>query len=197
MLFSGVHRGVSTLLRPKRAWTGVDCLSSRWSRETLGAMKHDRTPQAAAGVSTWLSSSMTEMLTGHNYDGIQEYDNPTPALVVVADSSSRSIVSSVVYVLWFHVSLWGMSPDRGARGLVIKRDAELEKKFGAIDARSNPTTDDQDPRRIMDNEEYMARSARRSVFALNCAQCHGAGRQGQQRPEPDRRLLHQRDAGHA
>jgi cytochrome c oxidase cbb3-type subunit 3 len=54
---------------------------------------------------TPLDAAGDEVLTGHTYDGIQEYDNPTPRwweLLFVA-----TIVFAPIYAIWFHAPMQG------------------------------------------------------------------------------------------
>jgi cytochrome c oxidase cbb3-type subunit 3 len=106
-------------------------------------------------------------LAGHTYDGIQEYDNPTPRwwdLLFVA-----TIVFSPIYALWFHAPSEGRTlADQYEAGLA----ENMRLQFGEIGelAADEPTI-----LQYMNEPEWLKVGA--STFATNCVSCHG--RQGE------------------
>lgn len=107
-------------------------------------------------------------LLEHNYDGIQEYDNPTPGwwhLIFWA-----TIVWSVIYVVVVHLT--PMVPDRYTR-LETTRDAAIQKQFAQLMTISDPI---EKVRTVMGDENWLAQGA--SVFAGTCTLCHGQNGEG-------------------
>ncbi|TWT40768.1 cbb3-type cytochrome c oxidase N-terminal domain-containing protein [Botrimarina hoheduenensis] len=107
-------------------------------------------------------------LAGHSYDGIQEYDNPTPRwweLLFVG-----SILFSVVYTIWFH------SPQKG-RTIEKRYEANLAAnmrlQFGEI---GDLTADEATILKYMNDEEWLKVGA--STFTTNCVSCHGREGEG-------------------
>lgn len=118
--------------------------------------KHDVLPQGA------------EKLTGHCYDGIQEYDNPTPAWwtwIFVA-----SVIFAVIYLFFVLAAGDELSPHGYYRRAYV---ANVEKKFGEL---GELEPDAQTLVDYMDNEQWMAFAA--STFKTNCTGCHGADGEG-------------------
>ena len=112
---------------------------------------------------TDVDTSAEEILTGHSYDGIQEYDNPLPGwwkfLFWV------TILFSPVYFIYFHLGVEG----RSIHDQYDQHMAQVfELRFGEIgDLEADRAT-------LM---EYMKKpkwlSVGRVVYKTNCASCHG------------------------
>jgi len=71
------------------------------------------------------NKAKAENLTGHDYDGIQEFDNPTPgwwSAIFVG-----TIVFAVAYVFWYH----GGGPGEGRIATYEKSVAENDKLVAA------------------------------------------------------------------
>jgi cytochrome c oxidase cbb3-type subunit 3 len=107
-------------------------------------------------------------LLDHNYDGIQEYDNPTPGWWHLIFWGT--IVWSVIYVVVWHLT--PLIPDRITR-LENTRQLAIEKQFAQL-----MTIDDQvtKVRTVMGDENWLEQGA--SVFAGTCTLCHGPEGQG-------------------
>ncbi len=109
-----------------------------------------------------------EILSGHSYDGIQEYDNPTPLwwqLLFVA-----SIVFAPFYTLWFHTN-------NSSRTIASQYEASLAEnmrlQFGEI---GDLTADQSTILQYMGKDEWLKVGA--STFATNCVSCHGKAGEG-------------------
>ena len=112
------------------------------------------------------------MMDDHNYDGIQEYDNPIPGWwkwLFVA-----TIVFTPIYILWFHAP--GMERD-----LLAQYDrafaSNLERRFGEIGELS---PDAATIMRYIDDEKWLAVGV--STYQTHCVVCHGSDAQGAQGP---------------
>ena len=109
-----------------------------------------------------------ELLSSHNYDGIQEYDNPTPGwwnwLFI------GSIVFTPIYVLWFHSPV---APRTLEKQYEDAYAANMKLQFGEIGTleptRANIV-------KYMHDEKWLGVGA--ATFATNCKSCHGAEGEG-------------------
>ncbi|MDF1808130.1 MAG: cbb3-type cytochrome c oxidase N-terminal domain-containing protein [Phycisphaerales bacterium] len=107
-------------------------------------------------------------LTNHNYDGIQEYDNPIPGwwhLIFIG-----SVVFSVFYVVVVHMT--SIIPTR-EESYNHKVAAAEEIQFGKL--RDMPM-DETKLLTIMGNEQWL--SSGESIFNGTCTVCHGKQAQG-------------------
>lgn len=109
-----------------------------------------------------------EKLTGHCYDGIQEYDNPTPAWwtwIFVA-----SVIFGAIYLFFVLAAGDELSPHGQYRRAYV---ANVEKKFGEL---GELETDAATLVEYMDNEQWMAFAG--NVFKTHCIACHGSDGEG-------------------
>lgn len=108
-------------------------------------------------------------LTDHAYDGIQEFDNPTPGwwtwIFIL------SIVFSVVYFLTVTVLGGGQLGPLGE----YDRDytADLKRQFAAF---GNLSPDGATVVRLAHDEKAL--KVGESIFATNCISCHGRNGEG-------------------
>jgi len=107
-------------------------------------------------------------LTGHNYDGIQEYDNPTPAwwtwvfLVTVAFTP--------IYMFFTLLGGDALGPEGEYERAYV---ANLERQFGSL---GELKPDAETILKYADDEKW--RAFGKNVYRANCVQCHGANAQG-------------------
>ena len=101
-------------------------------------------------------------LTGHDYDGIQEYDNPLPGWwkwLFVA-----SIVFSPPYFFWYHNGVEGRSrSDRFDRAMA----ANLNLQFAEI---GDLTATRENVIKFLDEDSWL--QIGKAVFRSNCVSCH-------------------------
>ncbi len=105
-----------------------------------------------------------EQLTGHKYDGIEEYDNPTPGWWVFLFVAS--CFYAVFYFVYYHCSL----EDRSIHEHYEQALAEnLQLQFADIGELSQdvPTL-----LRLMQDPDLL--TVGKSTFKANCVSCHGA-----------------------
>lgn len=108
-------------------------------------------------------SRRKERLLDHSYDGIQEYDNPTPGwwhMLFIG-----SVFFSVIYVMFWHFSELSWMPKDA-----LARDQQsyyrlLFSEIGELEG------DEKTLKEYMGKADWMAFG--RSVYVANCAQCHG------------------------
>lgn len=109
-----------------------------------------------------------DILTSHNYDGIQEFDNPTPGWW--SWLFAGSIVFGLIYAFIFITceDIFGVeaSHERAETALLMRQFAELGELTG--DA---ATLD----RFVNDPDEQKWLAAGESIFRANCVACHGTG----------------------
>jgi cytochrome c oxidase cbb3-type subunit III len=102
-----------------------------------------------------------DRLIDHNYDGIQEYDNPLPRWWVILFWAT--IIFSVLY--WFNLGT-GIGPGR-----IAQYDAEV----AAAKAAAPPPPEATSPEALaamVSNAEVLASA--KQAFVTNCASCHKA-----------------------
>ncbi|MEN0020674.1 MAG: cbb3-type cytochrome c oxidase N-terminal domain-containing protein [Planctomycetota bacterium] len=110
------------------------------------------------------SSKATYEILEHNYDGIQEYDNPTPGWWYAMFWGT--VAFSMLYVVVYHMStLVPTLPER----LASAEQAALEERFAALaglpEGEAKILT-------IMAEDSWLEQGA--SVFQARCALCHTA-----------------------
>ncbi len=116
-------------------------------------------PSAAA------AKSDEEMLMDHEYDGIQEYDNPLPRWWVWIFWGS--VAWAAVYYVVYHVT--GSVP-----GVIASYDAEV-KAAGASAPKAMAQSEDSLNKAMNDATTVAAGKA---VYGLRCAACHADKGQG-------------------
>lgn len=109
-------------------------------------------------------------LTSHNYDGIQEYDNPTPGwwnLVFFG-----CVVFSVFYVLLVHFTPESVWKTRIARYEYVKAKA-LEQQFAEL---NKIPMGEEKILKIMSQPAWLEQG--KGIFKGTCAVCHGQDGEG-------------------
>ena len=132
------------------------------------AMASGAAAAAADRPAPRVSVPVENELTDHNYDGIQEYDNPMPAWwswIFVG-----TIAWSIAYVAWYHVNPF--MPTLSQRHNIAEAKA-LDKQFGEL--REIPLSDDK-LLMIMQEDYWLSQGA--AIFSSTCAICHGSQGQG-------------------
>lgn len=120
------------------------------------------------------SGPQRDKLSGHEYDGIQEYDNPTPGWWVWVFVGS--VVFAGLYFVYYH-----SAPDRSIYDrLNDAADANAKKKLAALGITQLTVTESNMLLWMSDvDPKYQAyRDYGRSVFKQNCVACHGANGEG-------------------
>ncbi len=128
-------------------------------------------PKAPESGSLLVGGAADEVIPGHKYDGIREYDNPMPGwwigLFII------TIVFGVVYFLGINVFGFVDTYEDD----LAQSQAELVEMREAY-AASGPTfeTDERALRRYVDDAAMAEAGA--AIFASTCASCHGNEGQG-------------------
>lgn len=107
-------------------------------------------------------------LTEHNYDGIQEYDNPIPGWWHVIFLGS--VLFSIAYVMVVHFS--PMVPTRYEKLASAQERAE-QIKFGKL---MQIPMGEEKVLRVMGSESWLALGE--AIFAKDCVLCHAANGEG-------------------
>ena len=119
--------------------------------------------------------------TGHSWDGIEELNNPLPRWWVWSFylCIAFALVYSVLYPAWplIHGATPGLlgASTRADVAADIKRFDDLNAPIKAKLVAADLTAIEQD-----DSLKSYAMEAGKSIFATNCAPCHGAGAAGVQ-----------------
>jgi cytochrome c oxidase cbb3-type subunit 3 len=111
-------------------------------------------------------------LTGHNYDGIQEYDNPTPAWWTWVFIASVLFAGFYMFLM---LTTDGLFSPQGQ----YERDAvaNLKKMFGEIG-----TLEPDAPTIVQYMNEPKWLELGENVFKANCVTCHGLNAEGNSGP---------------
>ena len=109
-----------------------------------------------------------DKLSSHNYDGIQEYDNPMPGWWVAL------FIATIIWALGYWVYYQSGMPDRSvADDYSAAQAADLKKRFAGM---GTLTPTELNLINWTQNADYML--VGQSVFKANCVSCHGAQGQG-------------------
>ena len=109
-----------------------------------------------------------DILTDHNYDGIQEYDNPTPGWWTWI--FAVTVVLSPIYFLVVLAGRGVLSPTGEYERAVV---ANLERQFAQI---GELKPDEQTIVTFATKEKWMG--VARKLYIGKCVSCHGAKGQG-------------------
>lgn len=117
--------------------------------------------------------------TGHEWDGIREYDNPLPRWWLW--SFYATIVWSMIY--WVLYPAWPMVTQATQGILGYSTRAEAAAELEAHQARSAPLESrllQAELASVADDPEllHFATAGGAAIFRNQCSQCHGAGAQG-------------------
>jgi len=114
-------------------------------------------------------SAEKDLLIDHEYDGIQELDNPTPAWFMYLFYAT--IVFAVGYIMIYHVFSVGQLQD--AEYKTEMAQAEIEKK---IYLSKSANLVDENSVKIETDAGMLAEG--KTVFKASCSPCHGDNGQG-------------------
>ncbi|MEA5556248.1 cbb3-type cytochrome c oxidase N-terminal domain-containing protein [Nodularia spumigena] len=121
-----------------------------------------RMNDAAHGAGKAGNDSRQAALMDHEYDGIREYDNPTPgwwhALFLL------SVGFSIAYVAWYHVSPMSYSIEEKWANQQVAEYARIFGEIGDLEG------DEATILRMMADQRMMAIA--QGTFVGNCAACH-------------------------
>lgn len=114
-------------------------------------------------------SEEKDILIAHDYDGIQELDNPTPAWFMWLFYST--IAFAVCYLLVYHVFGLGQLQYDEYKTEVALADSAKKVYLSKAANQVDETTV-----KLVTDASVLA--AGKGIFTQNCAACHGAGGQG-------------------
>ncbi len=108
------------------------------------------------------NTTQSNQLTGHEYDGICEYDNPTPGWWHAIFAGS--VVFAALYIVFWHASVAGYSVEESWSD---DQRAEFARIFGAVGELGH---DEATILKQRDNAKFM--DIAKATFIGNCAACH-------------------------
>lgn len=129
----------------------------------MSTLTHEQHPgTSAAPKHSTPPSSQDAFLLDHEYDGIQEFDNPTPGWwhIILAGS----VLFSVFYVMFWHVSPLAPTIQQQWQRY---QTAEFKKLFGSL---GELKPDEPTLLRMMGDGKMM--EVAQGIFETNCASCH-------------------------
>lgn len=117
------------------------------------------------------TGSGPDITTGHNYDGIEEYDNPLPAWWFYM------FVITIVFALGYLIAFPGLG---AFKGMMSWSSAEqLQRDAAKAEAQYGPLFEKFAAMPIADvAKDTQALKMGQRLFASHCAQCHGADARG-------------------
>ncbi len=109
-----------------------------------------------------------DRLLEHNYDGIQEYDNPLPrwwlALFWI------TIVFSAFYVLYFHFGQGKLAVEAYNEDMIAYYELQAQQLLALGEIKESTLLD------LMEDDAMMAGG--QALYVSKCTQCHGENGQG-------------------
>ncbi|MBS0236186.1 MAG: cytochrome-c oxidase, cbb3-type subunit III [Proteobacteria bacterium] len=141
--------------------------------KTISSIKRGKTDQPAKTKST----QQEPQITGHEWDGITEYDNPDPMWLRVVFYCM--LMFSLVY--WILYPSWPTPHNNGVLGWSSYKElAAAQSDILKMRAKYQDSFDKASFADIMSNPELLrfAMAGGQSAFQNNCAVCHGAGGNG-------------------
>ncbi len=114
-------------------------------------------------MSNLQSSDNDPMLVGHEYDGIREFDNPTPgwwhAIFI------GTVVFAVLYFVFFEFSPMAWTPQSTWESRQVAYYQEIFGQIGELEPDEKTIVE------MMHNDKMLA--VARGIFGGACAACHG------------------------
>ena len=164
------------LLRTFKLLTRVILKSQGYTNQQIEAelqpVKKDKKPKGEVWNKLLSLKPLSEeksLLIEHEYDGIQELNNPTPAWFMVLFYST--IIFAVGYILVYHVFDIGQLQD--AEYKTEMEQAEVAKKIYLSKAANQV---DENTVKLATDPALLAEG--KTVFKQTCAPCHGDNAQG-------------------
>ncbi|HRK32822.1 MAG TPA: cbb3-type cytochrome c oxidase N-terminal domain-containing protein [Tepidisphaeraceae bacterium] len=131
-------------------------------------MKNKTDAQARSGV----ADQPAENLTDHNYDGIQEIDNPTPGWWTYI------FVGTILWAFVYMVTIWMTSGALSAEAFYERDFAEsLKLQYGEL---GDIKPDAETLVKLSKDEKWLRVGA--SLYSLKCIACHGTDGSGMTGP---------------
>lgn len=114
-------------------------------------------------------SQEKDIMLDHEFDGIAELDNPTPAWFMWLFYAT--IIFAGAYLLNYHVFNWGKLQDE-------EYVVEMKEAKAAKDAYLSKAANLIDENTVKENKDAAVISAGQALFNTNCVACHGDKGQG-------------------
>lgn len=107
---------------------------------------------------------------GHNYDGIEEYNNPLPRWWVYLFIAT--IIWAILYMFYYHFTAIGDSPE--------EKYAKEMKKYELLNLAKAGTSNEESTAKASLNvmTDKADLEAGKSIFVKNCTACHGQNGEG-------------------
>ena len=131
---------------------------------------------ACVGLVTWIllvtnREETTGETTGHEYDGIEEYDNPMPSWWF------KMFIATIVFAVAYVILYPGMGSFKGVLGWTQINQWQAEKETGeALFLEQAKVYLEQPAADLVENQGALRMGGR--LFKSNCSSCHGSNGQG-------------------
>ena len=111
--------------------------------------------------------------TGHDYDGIREFDNPLPRWWLL--TLYATVIFAIGYWFYYHTSQSGDSQMATYQKEVAEAQKEEDKRAQALEAAGKGVSEEQ---LLALSKDSAALDRGAAVFKQNCLACHGDRGQG-------------------
>ena len=116
------------------------------------------------------NSERDQLISGHRYDGIREYDNPMPGWWVWI------FIGGIVFSIYYVIAFYGFDAIDSYTDDLNQSLTELQQVRDAHAAENPSTIDEATLASLVDSPESVAQGA--TLYSQQCAVCHGAQGQG-------------------
>jgi cytochrome c oxidase cbb3-type subunit 3 len=132
------------------------------------------------------ATGTADVETGHDYDGIREFDNPLPRWWLM--TFYGTVIFAIGYWFYYHTAATGDSQMTTYQKEITAAQKEEDQKLQALEAQGKGVNEEQ-LLALSKDAAAVARGA--AVFKQNCLACHGDRGQGVVGPNlTDRYFLH-------
>ena len=114
-------------------------------------------------------SEEKDIMLEHQFDGISELDNPTPAWFMWLFYST--IAFAFVYMVYYHVLEYGMMQEEEYE--IEMAEAKADREIFLASSANNI-----DESSVKENQDAATLEAGKAIYATNCIACHGDKGQG-------------------
>lgn len=146
----------------------------------------DNVSTPATPTASPTSAAAGDVETGHDYDGIREFDNPLPRWWLL--TFYGTVIFGIGYWFYYHTSQTGESQMVTYQKEQQQMKKEEDQKLAALEAAGKGVTEEQ---LLALSKDSAAVERGAAVFKQNCLACHGDRGQGVVGPNlTDKYFLH-------
>lgn len=121
-----------------------------------------------------MANQMHDVDTGHDYDGIREFDNPLPRWWLI--TLWGSVVFAVFYWAYYHTT--DLGPDQLGELQAEINEADAAEKARMAEMIKSGKSPNSEKALVAMSKDAAAIEAGKAVFTANCASCHAQKAEG-------------------